>query len=111
MILEPPDEFGPMRQGDIDTRSRDWGGDLAKLRDTITEVAAVTITRLDKVPMTNADLTWVPPAVIDASLRVVTVSLKFGLPGVTYILTMGVHTLQGRTLFRDGTVTVAEFLG
>lgn len=100
-----------MRAGDVDTRARDWSADLAPVGDTITAVLGVPITRRDGTTISGSDLTWVPPAAIDVTGQITTISLRGGVAGVTYVVPIEVQTAQGRTLYRDAYLTVAAALG
>lgn len=107
----PPEVFGAMRAGDVDSRARDWSGDLVPDGDTVSSVVAVQIARRDNVAMGGSDLTWVPPATIDTTKQITTIGLRNGLPGVVYVVGIQVTTTLGRTLTRDAYVTVTAALG
>jgi hypothetical protein len=106
-------EWGALRVGDLDTRSKDFGPDLSQpgTRDTITSVASVTITRLDNVTMGANDLALKATPTVDTAKRVVGLWLGQGVAGVAYNVEICVTTVGGRTICRDTPISVVGELG
>lgn len=110
LVTPPPETFGSFRAGDMDTRDRDYTDDLQPLADTV-KSATVVITRQDGAARGPSDLAVSGAAMIDPTGLIVTWWLTGGIAGSTYIVTVTAVTAAGRTLVRDGIITVVAALG
>jgi hypothetical protein len=113
-IYNPPaGDWGALRVGDTDTRTKNFGPDLATIPDTISSVTGTTITRTDGVAMGANDLSVSAQPGIDSTNTQVTLQLSGGVSGVTYDVAITIATVgpPSRTITRDTQILVAAAVG
>jgi hypothetical protein len=112
-----PTELPAFRAGEApDGRYLDCTPALAPVADTFTGVPALTITRVNGVPMDVDDLAsagplW--PDTLDATKRIPTYGFvaPSGSASRTYRLTITGNTAQGRLFVRDWLMSVLPWMG
>jgi hypothetical protein len=111
MFNPPPGQWGALRYGDTDTRTKNFQPDLSQIPDTISSVTNVNITRDDGQTMGSSDLQMTALPGVDSTNTQVTVQLSQGIAGVEYNVEIIIATVGGRTLGRDTTILVSGAVG